>query len=304
MTRPSQFVLSNRRAAGLQPLLDAFARDCDSASRLRSDPLELVRRYRHSVGDAEVAGLVAAAMAYGRAELFKPKIEAILSAMGLHPSRFAEAYGRDPDITAFEDIRYRFTEAADIAALIAAIGWMRTRYGSLGKRFTDLLATEGALKPALVRFGFELRDAPPTERLLRQRGRRGLLYLLSDASLGGACKRWNLYLRWMVRGPDEVDLGIWRGVPTSALIVPLDTHIARIARYLGLTNRRDLTWRTAEEITASLRAIDPIDPVRFDFALCHHGMSGACPLVRETSKCLECPLSTACRRRAARVSRQ
>jgi endonuclease III len=84
-------------------------------------------------------------------------------------------------------------------------------------------------------------------------------------------------------------------VPASALLVPLDTHVARIARYLGLTDREDLTWRTAEEITAGLRRLDPADPVRFDFALCHHGMSGACPVRRDPAKCAVCPLRDECR---------
>jgi endonuclease III len=98
----------------------------------------------------------------------------------------------------------------------------------------------------------------------------------------------------MIRGPDEVDLGLWKGVPPSALVIPLDTHVQRIARNLGLTRREDASWRTASEITENLRAIDPADPVRFDFALCHLGMSGACPARREAARCAACPLAAAC----------
>jgi uncharacterized protein (TIGR02757 family) len=100
----------------------------------------------------------------------------------------------------------------------------------------------------------------------------------------------------MVRGPDAVDLGAWRGiVPAAALVVPLDTHVHRVARCLGLTRRRDASWRTAEEITAALRRVDPDDPVRYDFALCHLGMSGACPARRDRARCAPCPLAAACR---------
>jgi endonuclease III len=102
----------------------------------------------------------------------------------------------------------------------------------------------------------------------------------------------------MVRGPDGVDLGVWRGVPPAALVVPLDTHVHRVARALGLTRRRDASWRTAEEITAGLRRIDPDDPVRFDFALCHLGMSGRCPARRDPARCAECVLAAECRGRA------
>jgi endonuclease III len=109
----------------------------------------------------------------------------------------------------------------------------------------------------------------------------------------------------MIRGPDGVDLGLWKGVPASALVVPLDTHVHRVGRALGLTARRDASWRTAEELTASLRRIDPTDPVRYDFALCHLGMSGLCPSRRDPARCAACPLRGSCRAgRSSAFSRQ
>ena len=91
-----------------------------------------------------------------------------------------------------------------------------------------------------------------------------------------------------------MDLGIWTRVRPSALLIPLDTHIGRISLHLGLTRRKDSSWRTAEEITASLRALDAEDPVRFDFALCHYGMSGVCPAKPVPENCARCELLTAC----------
>ncbi|HYQ80488.1 MAG TPA: TIGR02757 family protein [Anaeromyxobacteraceae bacterium] len=300
-------MLSPRRAEALRPALDRFVAGFDAAARLGFDPVEVPRRYPDP-GDAEVAGLLAASLAYGRADLFKPRLEAVLSAMGPSPAAFAETFARAPDARAFAFFRYRFNRPADVAALVAAAGSLRARHGSLGARFAALLAEEGArpggsrepLRRALARFAAELREAPPVAGLLRRRGRRGLLHLLPDAGGAGACKRWNLYLRWMVRGPDAVDLGLWGGVPRSALLVPLDTHVARIGRCLGLTRRRDLSWRTAEDITGSLRRLDPEDPVRYDFALCHLGMSGACPARRDPGRCRTCPLLEVCL--AGRVS--
>ncbi len=293
--------ISAERAGVLRPVLDRFQRSFDAGARLAFDPVELPRTYPDP-GDAEVAGLIAACLAYGRADLFKPQLRLVLAAMGPSPARFAEAFALAPAPAAFSGFRYRFNRPEDVAALVAAAGWLRRRHGSLGARFAALLAAEGGsaepLRRALERFAGELRGAPPVAALLRRRGRRGLAHLCPDPALPGACKRWNLYLRWMARGPDGVDLGIWRGVPPSALVVPLDTHLARIARYLGLTDRRDMSWRTAEEITGNLRTIDPGDPVRFDFALCHLGMSGACPLERDPAKCGVCPLRTHCRARA------
>ncbi|HET9595841.1 MAG TPA: TIGR02757 family protein [Anaeromyxobacteraceae bacterium] len=296
--RPRQ--LSEARARALGPLLDRFERGFDKRARLGFDPVELPRRHADPA-DQEVAGLFAAALAYGRADLFKPVLERALAEMGPSPASFCERFARSPH-PAFEGFLYRFNRPADLRALAAAVGHLRREHGSLGARFAALLReTRGEREPlrsALARFGRELREAPPARAQLADRGARGLAHLLPDAALPGPCKRWNLYLRWMVRGPDEVDLGAWRGVPASALVVPLDTHLARVARYLGLTDRSDMSWRTAAEITGNLRRLDPADPVRFDFVLCHLGMSGACPLRRDPARCAVCPLSGECRAKA------
>jgi uncharacterized protein (TIGR02757 family) len=292
-------VLSQARAAALRPLLDALDAALDRTARIAADPVELPRRYADPL-DQEIAGLFAACLAYGRADVFKPLLARVLAAMGPSPAGFVRGYARDPDPATFSFAVYRFNRPRDLAALAAAAGAVAERHGSLGARFAALYRAEGggpqALRPALARLAAELREAPPVAALLRGRGRRGLLHLLPDAAGPGASKRWNLYLRWMVRGPGPVDLGPWRGlVPASALVVPLDTHVHRVARCLGLTRRRDASWRTAAEITGALRRIDPDDPVRYDFALCHLGMSGACPARRDRARCATCPLAAACR---------
>ena len=295
MRRPGPPV-ARRRAERLAPMLDRFQRGFDAQARLAADPVEFPRRYADP-GDAEVAGLLAACLAYGRADVFKGKIAAVLDATGPSPAAFAARLAEAPRADWLADFRYRFNTGEDVAALLAAAGHVRARYGSLGERFAALLAGGGTPVPtrdALAAFAAELRDAPPARALLGRRGTRGLRHLCPDPHAGGAAKRWNLYLRWMVRGPDGVDLGIWKGVPPAALVVPLDTHVARVARRLGLTRRRDLSWRTAEEVTAALRVADPADPVRFDFSLCHLGMSGGCPPRRSPERCAACVLRGGC----------
>jgi uncharacterized protein (TIGR02757 family) len=295
-------MLSPARAARLAPLLDRFQRGFDAASRLAADPVEFPRRYADP-GDAEVAGLLAACLAYGRADVFKRRLEEVLAAAGGAPAAFAERLARAPDAAPLAGFRYRFNREEDVAALLAAAGWLRLRHVSLGARFAELYREAAARAPAeawpirsaLALLARELRDAPPAREILARRGPRGFRFLCPDPAGAGASKRWALYLRWMVRGPDGVDLGLWRGVPASALVVPLDTHVARVARCLGLTDRRDLGWRTAEEVTRALRLLDPEDPVRFDFALCHLGMSGRCPARRDPDRCAACPLAAACR---------
>ncbi|HTP51662.1 MAG TPA: TIGR02757 family protein [Anaeromyxobacteraceae bacterium] len=287
------------RADALASVLDRFQRRFDAAARLLADPVEFPRRYPDPA-DAEVAGLLASCLAYGRADVFKGKLEAVLAAAAPSPAAFAARLARHPDAEPFAGFRYRFNRPEDVGALFAAAGWVRELHGSLGRRFAVLFGEakrQGGpwpVRSALSAFAGELRAAPPAQALLSRRGLRGLRHLCPDPAAGGASKRLNLYLRWMVRGPDGVDLGIWREVPAAELVVPLDTHVARVARCLGLTSRTDLSWRTAEEVTRSLRDIDPRDPVRFDFALCHLGMSGGCPARRDSACCRACPLREVC----------
>jgi len=299
MVRPPRR-LSEGRARTLRALLERFERSFDKRERVGFDPVEFPRRHRDPA-DQEVAGLFASALAYGRVETMKPQLERVLGVMGPSPAAFCEAFAASPRPAAFEGFRYRFNRPVDLAALSAAVGYLRRAHGGLGHRFAELFRAargeEEPLRRALASFARELREAPPARALLRERGPRGLAHLLPDPEGTGACKRLNLYLRWMVRGPDEVDLGAWKAVPASALLVPLDTHLARIARYRGVTARPDLSWRTAPEMTRNLRLFDAEDPVRFDFALCHLGMSGACPPRRRERCCAACVLRTACRAR-------
>jgi uncharacterized protein (TIGR02757 family) len=178
--------------------------------------------------------------------------------------------------------------------LLLGVGAALREKGSLEALFLEGLG--GGLKPALGAFVAWLRAAAPLRELRAAMGReRGLHHLLPSPLGAGAAKRLCLFLRWMVRGPDAVDLGVWTRVPKDALVIPLDTHVGRIARHLRLTKRKTLTWATAEDVTASLRALDAADPTRYDFALCHYGMSGACPVKPIPENCARCLLLPACR---------
>jgi uncharacterized protein (TIGR02757 family) len=126
----------------------------------------------------------------------------------------------------------------------------------------------------------------------RKRPKPGVAYFFSRPASGGACKRLNLFLRWMVRD-DRVDLGVWKKVRPGQLIVPLDTHVIRVGRCLRLTSLKSPGWRMAAAITASLREIDPADPIKFDFSICHLGMMNACGFGKKTGD-LHCPLKGAC----------
>jgi hypothetical protein len=142
-----------------------------------------------------------------------------------------------------------------------------------------------------------LRNRLPLRHASAGRGsNRGIFHLLADPASGSPCKRWNLYLRWMVRGPDGMDLGLWKSVDPRQLILPLDTHTARISRYLGFTQRTTPTWAMAEEITRSLRGLDPEDPVRYDFSMARLGILNRCSKRSGTCQCQGCVLEGICLR--------
>ncbi len=288
--------LSSQQAERLKTLLDAFNTAARVVERIRFDPIEFPGRYQHP-RDIEVSGLLAAALAYGRADLFKPKIDQLLSHMGTSPADFVAGLTLSRAAKLLDGFVYRFNLAADVGVLLIGIQQALAEHGSLDALFVSGLKGDAPLHSALDAFTRSLRDVPlaPIEKALGPT--RGLGHLL-PAPLGkGAAKRLNLYLRWMVRGPDAVDFGIWKQVSPAALLVPLDTHVARIAHHLGLTDRTDLSWRTAEEITRSLRRLDPDDPVKYDFALCHYGMSGICPAAPIRENCARCSLRPVCRGR-------
>jgi uncharacterized protein (TIGR02757 family) len=175
---------------------------------------------------------------------------------------------------------------------------MLERYGSLERSFAVDPATTD-IQPALERFSTEARAIDLRPAYGRAPRAPGVHYFFSRPSSGGACKRLNLFLRWMVR-KDGVDPGGWTSIRPAQLIVPLDTHTIRIGRCLRLTRRASPGWKMAAEITESLRQIDPDDPVRYDFALCHLSMMGACGYGLPHAKS-RCPLSAHCK--PARVPR-
>ncbi|MCP3060907.1 TIGR02757 family protein [Myxococcus sp. K38C18041901] len=285
--------LSPRAVQHLRPRLDAVLASTDARARIGFDPVEFPHRYQDA-RDIEVAALLAACLAYGRADLFRPKVDSLLKRMGPSPAAFVRTLdiaGAKALLTGFV---YRFNVGTDLAVLLLGMGQALREHGSLEALFVRGLEAEGSLHGGLSAFTTALRRIP-MEPLRKAMGpERGLHHLLPSPLGPGAAKRLNLFLRWMVRGPDTVDFGLWKRVPASALLIPLDTHIGRIAGHLGLTRRTDLTWRTAEEVTASLRALDAADPVRYDFALCHYGMSGACPARPLPENCERCPLLLAC----------
>jgi uncharacterized protein (TIGR02757 family) len=274
----------------LKAALDAlYARfNCVDAA---SDPIQIVRRYAHPA-DREVVGFCAAALAFGRVAGILQSIERLLAVMGESPAAFVRAFDPRRDGAALEPLVHRWTSGADLTALVLVLRRMLER-GSIEAFF---LEGHDPAAPDVTRTleSFSRRalavDLAPAYTTVP--ARPGVAYFFPCPSAGSGCKRLNLFLRWMVRR-DAVDLGVWSRVSPAQLIIPLDTHVIRVARCLRLTRRASPGWRMAAEITAALRALDAGDPVKYDFALCHLGMAGACGFNRAAGDSA-CPLRGFC----------
>jgi uncharacterized protein (TIGR02757 family) len=277
----------------LRAPLDGLYRSFDHADSA-TDPVHIVRRFAQP-HDREVVGFCAAGLAFGRVASVLHSIEALLEVMGPHPAAFVRAFRPVRDSARIEPLVHRWIRGRDLVALLLVLQRMLRESGSIENFFLagdDPAAPD--VGPALESFssralGTDLRDAYGS----RRPARAGVCYFFPRPSGGSACKRLNLFLRWMVRA-DAVDLGVWRGVSPARLIVPLDTHVIRLARCLRLTRYTSPGWKMAAEITASLRKVDPGDPVRYDFSLCHVGMMNACGFNR-AQKDSQCPLRGLCR---------
>jgi uncharacterized protein (TIGR02757 family) len=245
-------------------------------------------RYRRA-RDKECAAFIAASLAYGRVTLFLPVIEEILSPMGSSPHAFLSDFEAKRQSRTFSRITYRFQRPGDLAAFIHILGVLIRRHGSMEAAFLNhYREADPDVGPGLSGLMAEALGTDTTPVYGKNLRPYGLKFLFPSPQRGGTCKRPALFLRWMVRGSD-IDFGLWRRIPAEKLVIPLDTHIARVARCLGLTERKSDSWKTAVEITEALRALDPRDPLKYDFALCHRGIEGVCA----KHACGECELDEA-----------
>jgi len=264
--------------------LDALLAECDVDLTRSRDPVDFVHRYRDP-RDQEVVGLIAASLAFGNVIAARRSIDRVLQMLGPRPATSVELASRTELHRRLRGFVHRIYRGEHLATLLWRAAALMREQGTLGSaflRFHD--ETDGDFRESMARFADALRgDA--TDRSMR--------HLVSDPRAGSACKRLVLYARWMVRPADGIDLGLWP-IASSALVIPVDTHVHRISRNLGLTDRRTASWATAEEITAALRTFDPHDPVKYDFALCHLGVSRDCPSRPDLAKCERCVLQDVC----------
>ncbi len=295
----------------LKESLDALRADW-AERRLDSDPLEFAKNARPE--DQEITAFIAASLAFGRVASIRTSIRRILDALENRPAAFLDAWDERP-IPALKHFVHRWVTGKDVEDFLRRVRGARRAHGSLGALFAsgdagdadDAAEPTGAAStdyvPALNTF---LRNLSSSSSAPRNTGSpsRGLRFLLPSPAAGSACKRQHLFLRWMIR-TEGFDLGLWTGgrFTPARLLLPMDTHVHRIARYLGLTRRPTPDLAAAREATAWLRRLNPGDPVAYDWALSRLGILAECVTEKTRRHCLRCAVRPVCRESLVPASR-
>ena len=265
------------------------------ADYLTNDPLAFPRRFSGRE-DRELAAVFSAALAYGRVASIRNSLQNLFDRMPEGPAAFVRGFEPRRDSRRLAGFRHRFNTGEDLACLSWMLRKMTAAPGGLEGFFLagddpgDADIGQGlasfsrrALSLDVSPF-FSAGTLPPDS---------GVRYFFPSPEKGSACKRLCMLLRWLCRPEDGIDLGLWTGVSPARLVLPLDTHTARISRLLGLSARKNPDWKMALEVTAGLRGLDPVDPVRYDFALSHLGISDGCS-GRRGERCPVCPVAGLC----------
>jgi uncharacterized protein (TIGR02757 family) len=268
-----------------QGLEDLRAR-YESGHALGLDPITVPLRFEDAA-DRELAAWVAASLAYGKVAPMLRAIDAGLAPLGPRPAAWlrgrSEVQAKRELTKALKDWAWRFHTGDDLAHWL--LTWKR-------------LDAEGGLESHFLPKDGEPADAALSRLMQRLRAELpasyGLRFNLPDPAEGSACKRWRMFLRWMARRAWP-DLGLWTRYPADQLVMPLDTHVARISRYIGLSARATPDGVMAAQVTQALAKLDPADPLGYDFALSHLGILGDCPGVRQRPHCEPCPLFRICK---------
>lgn len=241
--------------------LESLYRSKNRRCYVDPDPLAVLYRYQNPA-EREIAGFLAASLAYGNVRQILKSVEIVLAKMGKSPRDYLLASQYCDYMADFSGFVHRFATGAHMSAMLSGIREILVTYGSLEACFKSGEApSDGTCLPALKGFADALRKGTASDPG----------HLLPRVEKGSACKRLNLFLRWMIRS-DDVDPGGWDTLCPSKLIIPLDVHMHRICKELGLTVRKQANMKTALEITRAFSRIMPEDPVRYDFVLTRRGI--------------------------------
>ncbi len=260
---PVQFkpyqVISNARLIKLGPFLDQLVGRVEQPGYIDHDPVRFMYDYTDKT-DRELAGFFAAIMAWGRREIVLAKTDDLLRRMNYQPAAFIREF-REDEAPVFEDFKHRTFKPADIYWLIRILQSILKEQSSFEGFWRSCYhQSKQEERPLMAVFHERFFSFHPE---MPGRVRKHV----SDAGKNSSCKRLYMYLRWNLRKNSPVDPGLMDFMPASELMIPLDVHVAKYARILGLLSRRQNDWKAVTELTARLRILDPADPARYDFAL-------------------------------------
>ncbi|MCH7963868.1 MAG: TIGR02757 family protein [Bacteroidetes bacterium] len=237
-------------------------------TKIEPDPLQFPHKYTDKK-DIETIAFIASVFAYGNVKQIINTLNKVVNLMNNKPYEFIINHNIKACSNSLKGLKHRFYTEKDIAGLFHVMNLVYNEFASLKNLFlSGFNVNDANIKGGISTFSNYF------NHLYRNRfGKesRGVKFMFPIPEKGSACKRMNLFLRWMIR-KDELDFGLWNEIPASKLIIPVDTHVASICAELKLTTRKNVSWKMAEEITENLKKFDPDDPVKYDFAICHIGM--------------------------------
>jgi uncharacterized protein (TIGR02757 family) len=257
------------------------------------DPLSVIRGLASDPRRAEIAGVLGSILAIGNTTAIRGAITRVAQAADGDVARLVDPAFAPTRARRLAEFRHRWIRGDQVDHLCRVLTDYYARHPSLEDAFLEGLRSSG-FAGGLDRLAAALRGDGRTSRTGRSPPGYRALFPSPRGAPGSACKRLTLFVRWMVRDRYP-DFGVWKRVPTGELRIPLDQHVHWIAYHLGLTDRRTRSWPAVEEVSEALRRIDPLDPIRFDFVLCHTGISGDCPKGRDLTVCGPCSVRPDCR---------
>lgn len=284
-------VTNSRRAKRIhvKNILDRLYAKYNHRQLIPPDPLQFVYKYTNRA-DMEIAGFLAAVLAYGRVQQIEKSVTNLLGRMGNHPADFVRSFNSTKR-KKLSDFKHRFTTGDDISDLLTLLKGIIKSHGSIEAYFASHYNdTDSTIIPALTCFCDSLSAAYAAKH--NGHVSRGLKYLLVNPARGSACKRLNMFLRWMVR-QDDVDTGLWQSIDKAKLVVPIDVHMGRLCKILNLYNQKTTSLKAALDITAGFAAIEPTDPTKYDFALSRVGIIEGCT-GKQNAHCIDCELQGFC----------
>jgi len=262
---------------------------------IQNDPVRFPKRYSDR-GDVEISAFLSACFSYGNVHSIITTLEKLFKPMGASPMDYVMSASKSRLKNDYKSFKHRIHISDDLILLILFLRHIMKEHNSLERYWCFGIDKPNADEPAITYVnGFISNSLSMLYKGIFHNEPRGLYFTHFFPIIGvSCCKKLFLFLRWMIRHDKELDLGLWGFLSPAQLIIPLDVHVARISRFIGLTNRRTTNLKTSLDITHKLREFSPLDPLKYDFPISHQGISEGCRGRFYAPVCASCPLRQVC----------